>query len=155
MTRTRPFRILCRLRIVAATAVILAATLATARVAAHPAADTEVVVTLSRDGAFELTFTTALDALLIKLEALAGKPRDAGLSDAAREGRVVLLQETLRNELELTIDGKPVVTDCLNRGLLINCTMDRILRFVPPLVITQRDIDRLIDVLADVLSKRA
>jgi 4-aminobutyrate aminotransferase-like enzyme len=28
------------------------------------------------------------------------------------------------------------------------------LRFVPPLVITQRDIDRLIDVLADVLSKR-
>jgi acetylornithine aminotransferase len=57
--------------------------------------------------------------------------------------------------LELTIDGKPVVTDCLNRGLLINCTMDRVLRFVPPLVITQRDIDRLIDVLADVLSKRA
>lgn len=57
--------------------------------------------------------------------------------------------------LELTIDGKPVVTDCLNRGLLINCTMDRVLRFVPPLVIAQRDIDRLIDVLADVLSKRA
>lgn len=56
--------------------------------------------------------------------------------------------------LELTIDGKPVVTDCLNRGLLINCTMDRVLRFVPPLVITPRDIDRLVDVLADVLGKR-
>ena len=56
--------------------------------------------------------------------------------------------------LELTIDGKPVVTDCLNRGFLINCTMDRVLRFVPPLIITQREIDRLIDVLADVLGKR-
>ena len=56
--------------------------------------------------------------------------------------------------LELTIDGQPVVTDCLNRGLLINCTMDRVLRFVPPLIITQREIDRLIDVLADVLGKR-
>jgi acetylornithine/N-succinyldiaminopimelate aminotransferase len=56
--------------------------------------------------------------------------------------------------LELTIDGKPVVNDCLARGLLINCTMDRVLRFVPPLIITQRDIDRLLDVLADVLTKR-
>jgi acetylornithine/N-succinyldiaminopimelate aminotransferase len=56
--------------------------------------------------------------------------------------------------LELTIDGKAVVTDCLNRGLLINCTMDRVLRFVPPLIITQREIDRLVDVLADVLGKR-
>jgi acetylornithine aminotransferase len=56
--------------------------------------------------------------------------------------------------LELTVDGQPVVTDCLNRGLLINCTMDRVLRFVPPLIITQREIDRLINVLADVLGKR-
>jgi acetylornithine/N-succinyldiaminopimelate aminotransferase len=56
--------------------------------------------------------------------------------------------------MELSIDGTPVVADCLNRGLLINCTMDRVLRFVPPLIITQREIDRLIDVLADVLGKR-
>jgi acetylornithine aminotransferase len=56
--------------------------------------------------------------------------------------------------VELTIDGKAVVTDCLNRGLLINCTMDRVLRFVPPLIIAQREIDRLVDVLADVLGKR-
>jgi acetylornithine/N-succinyldiaminopimelate aminotransferase len=56
--------------------------------------------------------------------------------------------------MELTIDGKAVVDDCLSRGLLINCTMDRVLRFVPPLIITQREIDRLLDALADVLSKR-
>ncbi|MBI4401182.1 MAG: acetylornithine transaminase [Nitrospirae bacterium] len=56
--------------------------------------------------------------------------------------------------MELTIDGKPVVTDCLSRGLLINCTMDRVLRFVPPLIITQREIDRLLDTLSQVLGKR-
>ncbi|WP_447978688.1 acetylornithine transaminase [Candidatus Nitrospira bockiana] len=56
--------------------------------------------------------------------------------------------------MELTIEGAPVVDDCLRRGLLINCTMNRVLRFVPPLIISQREIDRLLDVLADVLSKR-
>jgi acetylornithine/N-succinyldiaminopimelate aminotransferase len=56
--------------------------------------------------------------------------------------------------MELAIDGKPVVTDCLSRGLLINCTMDRVLRFVPPLIITQREIDRLLDTLSQVLTKR-
>jgi acetylornithine/N-succinyldiaminopimelate aminotransferase len=56
--------------------------------------------------------------------------------------------------MELAIDGKPVVTDCLGRGLLINCTMDRVLRFVPPLIITQREIDRLLDTLSQVLTKR-
>jgi acetylornithine/N-succinyldiaminopimelate aminotransferase len=56
--------------------------------------------------------------------------------------------------MELTVDGKSVVTDCLARGLLINCTADRVLRFVPPLIITQAEIDRLLDVLTQVLSKR-
>ena len=56
--------------------------------------------------------------------------------------------------MELAIDGRPVVTDCLARGLLINCTMERVLRFVPPLIITQREIDRLLDTLSQVLSKR-
>ncbi|OGW67871.1 MAG: acetylornithine aminotransferase [Nitrospirae bacterium RIFCSPLOWO2_02_FULL_62_14] len=56
--------------------------------------------------------------------------------------------------MELTVDGKSVVTDCLARGLLINCTAERVLRFVPPLIITQADIDRLLDILNQVLGKR-
>jgi acetylornithine aminotransferase len=56
--------------------------------------------------------------------------------------------------LELTVDGKPVVGDCLARGLLVNCTAERVLRFVPPLVITQAEIDRLLNVLNQVLGKR-
>ncbi len=57
--------------------------------------------------------------------------------------------------MELAIDGQQIVMDCLARGLLINCTMERILRFIPPLIITQREIDRLLDVLSEILNKRA
>ncbi len=56
--------------------------------------------------------------------------------------------------MELDIDGKTVVTDCLARGLLINCTGDRVLRFVPPLIITQGEIDRLLNALGQIFSKR-
>jgi acetylornithine aminotransferase len=55
---------------------------------------------------------------------------------------------------ELSIEGKPVVADCLARGVLINCTMDRVLRFVPPLIISQRELDRLLETLSHVLTKR-
>ena len=56
--------------------------------------------------------------------------------------------------MELTIDGNPLVTDCLAWGLLVNCVMQRVLRFLPPLIITQREIDRLLEILPQVLSKR-
>jgi acetylornithine/N-succinyldiaminopimelate aminotransferase len=57
--------------------------------------------------------------------------------------------------IELDIDAKTVVSDCLTRGLLINNTGEHVLRFVPPLIITQREIDRLIEVLSQVFSKHA
>jgi len=56
--------------------------------------------------------------------------------------------------LELTIDGKPLVMECLERRVLINCTMGRVLRFVPPFIISNSQIDRLLVVLSDVFSKR-
>jgi len=56
--------------------------------------------------------------------------------------------------LELTIDGKPLVMQCLERRVLINCTMGHVLRFVPPLIISHSQIDRLLRVLSDVFSKR-
>ena len=56
--------------------------------------------------------------------------------------------------LELTIDGNPLVMECLERRVLINCTMGRVLRFVPPFIISNSQIDRLLAVLSDVFSKR-
>jgi acetylornithine/succinyldiaminopimelate/putrescine aminotransferase len=42
---------------------------------------------------------------------------------------------------ELDRPGAAVVDRCLAAGLLINCTADRILRFLPPLVITRAEVD--------------
>lgn len=79
-----------------------------------------------------------------------------GLEDM--KDRLPVVKETrgfgLLQGLELTVDGQPVVIDCLARGLLINCTAERVLRFVPPLIITQTEIDRLLNVLHQVLGKR-
>jgi len=49
--------------------------------------------------------------------------------------------------MELTRDGMPIVKACMDRGLLINCTAGNILRFMPPLIVTEKEIDHLIDVL--------
>lgn len=56
--------------------------------------------------------------------------------------------------IEIDLDAKVVVADCLKRGILINATSDHVLRFVPPLIITQGDIDRLIEVLAQACTRR-
>ncbi|MGQ0695536.1 MAG: acetylornithine transaminase [Nitrospiraceae bacterium] len=56
--------------------------------------------------------------------------------------------------LELEIDAKAVVSDCLARGVLINATSERVLRFVPPLVITQGEIDTLIETLTMIFKRR-
>ncbi len=56
--------------------------------------------------------------------------------------------------MALAIAGQPVVQDCLARRVLINCTAENVLRFVPPLIVTAREIDRLLDVLSGVLTKR-
>jgi len=52
--------------------------------------------------------------------------------------------------VELSIEGGPLVTEALHRGLLINCTHDFTLRFLPPFIITRahvRDFLRLIEVV--------
>jgi len=43
--------------------------------------------------------------------------------------------------VELTRPGAPVVEHCLRDGLLINCCAERVLRFVPPLVINRDQVD--------------
>jgi predicted acetylornithine/succinylornithine family transaminase len=50
------------------------------------------------------------------------------------------------------VEGKEVVSQCQNRGLLINCVDGHILRFLPPLTITTGDVDRAVGILAGVLS---
>ena len=49
--------------------------------------------------------------------------------------------------MKLKIDGAPVVQQCMQNGFLINCIQDRILRFIPPLIISEKEIDQLVECL--------
>jgi acetylornithine/N-succinyldiaminopimelate aminotransferase len=53
----------------------------------------------------------------------------------------------------LTGPGKTIVDKCLERGLRINCTCDTVLRFMPPMIVTQSQIDKAVDIIDSVLSE--
>jgi predicted acetylornithine/succinylornithine family transaminase len=56
--------------------------------------------------------------------------------------------------LELSIDGRPVVTSCLEMGLLVNCTVERVLRFLPALIVMKEEIDLAVDILDRALKRQ-
>lgn len=55
--------------------------------------------------------------------------------------------------LGITVEAKPIVDACLSKGLLINAVAANVLRFIPPLIITNEDIDNAVQVLDEVLSQ--
>ena len=80
-----------------------------------------------------------------KEQLLALKDRYAEIEDI--RGRGLLLG------MKLKIDGAPIVRQCLQNGFLINCIQDRILRFIPPLIITRQEIDQLIACLDNIFAE--
>jgi acetylornithine/N-succinyldiaminopimelate aminotransferase len=55
--------------------------------------------------------------------------------------------------VELTFPCKQLVLDGIKKGLLFNCTHDTVLRFLPPYIVTERDIDRAILMLTKIFKK--
>ncbi len=53
--------------------------------------------------------------------------------------------------MAMTIKGADIVAECLSRGLIINCASESVLRFLPPLIITEADVDEMISILGPVL----
>lgn len=53
--------------------------------------------------------------------------------------------------VELNSEGKGIVSKCMEKGLLINCASDNVLRFLPPLIITKKEIGNAIKILSSVL----
>jgi len=51
----------------------------------------------------------------------------------------------------LATDALPVVERALEEGLLLNRTLEQVLRFVPPLIVTSQEIDEAIEILGRVL----
>jgi acetylornithine/N-succinyldiaminopimelate aminotransferase len=55
--------------------------------------------------------------------------------------------------VDLNVPGKDIVKQLLEQGFIINCTHDTVLRFLPPFVITTKQIDKFIKALKAILEK--
>lgn len=55
--------------------------------------------------------------------------------------------------IELYKEGTQLVRMCLERGLILNCTHDKVIRFMPPLGVRETHIDKGIAILAEVLGE--
>ncbi len=57
--------------------------------------------------------------------------------------------------IELTIEGAPVVKECLAKGLLINCTHGTVIRLLPAMNLSVEQAEEGIEILASVLRQVA
>jgi acetylornithine aminotransferase len=73
------------------------------------------------------------------------KSRHAVIKDVRGRGLMI--------GMELQGPGQRIVERCLEEGFIINCTHDTVLRFVPPLIVAEEEIDRLIQALEGILSE--
>lgn len=85
--------------------------------------------------------------------------RGAYLRDRLEElaGRHSLIREArglgLMQAVDLNRPGTDLVTAMREEGVLVNCTSDTVLRFLPPLVVSEADIDEMASVLDKVLTR--
>ena len=61
--------------------------------------------------------------------------------------------EGLMIGIELSVEGAPFVTEALKQGLLINCTHDFTLRFLPPFNISRAQVREFLKLFESVLNK--
>jgi acetylornithine/N-succinyldiaminopimelate aminotransferase len=55
--------------------------------------------------------------------------------------------------LDLSIEGAPIVEEALRQGLIINCTHEHILRFLPPFIIGKQQVREFLNTLSKALAK--
>ena len=53
--------------------------------------------------------------------------------------------------IELQVDGTPIVAECMNRGLLINCTQQTVVRLLPAMTLSDAELQEGCEILIDVL----
>ena len=58
-------------------------------------------------------------------------------------------------ELSSSEHGRDIVNACLAKGAIINCTAGKVLRFIPPLIITQEQVDEVTGIMDGVLAQYA
>lgn len=57
--------------------------------------------------------------------------------------------------LELSFEGSSIVGQCMERGLLINCTQQSVIRLLPAMTLTDAQVDEGCEILAEVLRAAA
>ena len=53
--------------------------------------------------------------------------------------------------MELREDGKPFIDQCTSRGLLLNCTQERVIRILPPLNASKKEILKALQIIEEAL----
>jgi acetylornithine/N-succinyldiaminopimelate aminotransferase len=100
-----------------------------------------------------LEFFDILDGLLPSIRRVGDYFR-ARLRDLA--GKYAFLREVrgqgLMIGLDMNVPGKQMVLDAQARGLLINCTHDTVLRFLPPYIVTEKEVDSAIKILDEIFA---
>jgi predicted acetylornithine/succinylornithine family transaminase len=101
-----------------------------------------------------LEFLDILDELLPAIQRVGGYFKDS-LEALAREHSFVREVRGcgLMLGVELAIPGKQFVLEAMAEGMLINCTHDTVLRFLPPYIITEKEVDRAVRILRKLFRK--
>ncbi|NOZ25234.1 MAG: acetylornithine transaminase [Nitrospirae bacterium] len=79
--------------------------------------------------------------------------RLAGLKDSFSSIIVDIRGMGLMIGMQLTRDCAPIVKACMEKGVLVNCTANNTLRFTPPLIVTEKEIDTVTDIVEDILAR--
>ncbi len=106
--------------------------------------------------ALEFLATVEEQGLLENVRARGAQLRDGLLRMAARFDFIREVRgEGLILGMELSVEGGPYVAEAMRRGLLINCTHESVLRFLPPFILTARQVGDGLKILETVLAKTA
>lgn len=99
-------------------------------------------------------FLDMLDELLPAIQRVGGYFH-VTLNELARKHGVVkeVRGFGLMLGMELAVPGKQLVLDAIGQGLLINCTHDTVLRFLPAYIATEREVDQAVKIVAKLLGK--
>jgi len=101
-----------------------------------------------------LEFLAILEELLPAIQRVGGYFH-VSLNELARKHGVIkeVRGFGLMLGAELNIPGKQIVLDAMAEGLLINCTHETVLRFLPPYVTTEKEVDQAMKILGKVIAK--
>jgi len=102
-----------------------------------------------------LEFLDILDELLPAIQRVGGYFH-VRLNELARKHSVIkeVRGFGLMLGAELNVPGKQYVLDAMAEGLLLNCTHDTVLRFLPAYIVTEKDVDQAMKILGKVLGKK-